>query len=1338
MAIDIGEILIRLRADTGKAGRDFGDFAKRTDARLVSLTKNLDAFSRRLTGLRAIATAALGPAILKIGSDFDKAITNVRAITKETETQFESTRKQAIAVADEYGRSATEVGGALFQIVSAGLRGEQAFTALRAATATAKAGLVDTALATDVLVGTLNAFGKSGNEAAEVAGKLIGVVDRGILTFEDLATKLGNVSPVAAAAGVELEELLGILALLTRNGVRFAQATTQTRGAIVKLIAPGREARKAIEELLGTTIEASIAQRGYIDTLEAVVKASDGTVASFKRLFEDVEAVQGVTAIASQGFNTLREDIEALRNAGNATLVKTTEIQANSLAQLTVAIRSLVQNQVIRFFEEYRDAIIGAATGIRDFLRDNERLVALVVRVTGLVATFAAAGIALGIAIKGVVFILNAYRTALGALGIIKLKDAALNKANTASQLENTAAVATNTAARGGQATAIIGTEVALATNTALLRTNTAAYVLNTKAGTATAAAQATTAAATTKFGLAMNKLGRATGVAVSILGNNVGTFARYGTILARLGVAGAAAAVAFGSFKLGQGIRRALDGELRATEELVERLEEVDELISNISQQNATRLAGERAERQIEVLDNVDELQKKLKEARDLARQGDTAAADEITRIEDRLKKLAPTAAQAQEQIGSTFEQLASQISGALDQLGDETGTAIGGTDPLSAAFGNPDDAIATAALIRAGIAQSSVEARELLERFQQVRQAYRDIGEQIQQDTARSAANENARAALNAGLNASAELLGEVRTKSRELVEETSRGLTSQAVNEFADLNAQFNNIVDDGDRVRNQINNIRAVLARNQQSQFLDKEEFVEAVSTLTELETVIKDIDQAAANVGAQIGNIATAAIEAAAKSRQIIFETTDDLEIELLRKQGKRQQAADRLADKRARERIKQAAEAYNAEREQINDLIEQRRILIEQDAEGNAEEIAQIENAITMRQENLRGIEDKLDLIEEINREEKRGNAEAAREEATRIEDARQKREQAALEEQANAERLLLLEAIRENNLTDEIAARERLIDIETELAALRKGTLENELATINNARERIELLKQELQDAANAGKTDAFEGLTRDALRDITGGSGGATDRGAIRDKLSDINSQEGLDATEDATAAARDTLFNDLNRQRNDAIEAGDTEEVERLNQEIRELIEFWRIFQDEVRRRSEEIKEVEEERQRIEAENAQNAVPAGTPGDPAGPPAPGVDVQPPTTDVQPPATGQPSQAPAQPETPEKPATPAQQQDQDPTTAVSDAASNAQSALAQATARLNTVVNITITAINNMAAETVSGFESVSGKLEELTEATNSNTGELVENRRRIEDLRITKRNG
>ena len=1302
MAINAGEILVRFRADSRQAVREFSQFRRTMNNTIVTTRAQVRDLNRSINGFSLAAGIGLGAAILKIGSSYDKAITNVRAITKETEEQFESTRQSAILLASDYGKAADEVGGALFQIVSAGKRGEEAMQTLTAATKLSKAGLVDVAVATDVLIGSLNAFDIEGTKAEDIAGKLIGTVDRGILTFEQLAGKLGQVSPIANTAGLELEDLLGIIALLTREGVPFNQAITNARGAIIKLVAPGKEARKEIEKILGATIENTLAAKGYVGTLEQLVSVTGNSLATFKRLFEDTEAIAGVATIASAGFDTLRGDIEALEKAGAGNLNRTLEIQAASFSQLSTELTNLIKNRVVAFFEDNADAILGTTQAIIDFLRENEAFVDAIIAGSAAIAALTVAGL-------GLKAFLIAADAILGTVAFTM-------NLFTGSTNVNTQATVANTVVRTASKTAVNAQTTAMVVQTTALRANTIGYVASAVAQRRYVANTAASAVATNGFTASMRKLFPTFLRIPALIGASIGIlkgFAIAASIVAAKILALIAVFAIF--FKLGEKIGRMISGNTKEYADQAERLKELDKVQAGIAQRTQKRLLQERS--------GLDAARASAAEYRDTIRalavaqteaaKGSASAARDVLTLTDRLRELKPASVDALGTASDQLKRYENVIINALretEQFSDTYKGAFTDGGRLLQGFG---ESLTEISALELTLGQDNAEGliqniRDLKDEISGVAAAERELAESSERAKTASGLLGSAIAQSIIVSDEYAQSLDELLNRSRQL----TQGEFTQSFNVIRD------DLVASNDAVSELITQIERLQSTAQQMNIegADPAVLEQSVEQISNLEAQLEKAAEAATRFNQALFALVDEQQAEITESRLEAIDKIKQAEIKALRDVGSEREADLLAAELRREQSIQRVQVSLDEEierRKEINELISAGDITQgERDA---------LQLTIERSEALTRLYEDQKDGIDEAYDRELVAIERNDKERTKRLLEQEKRRTILALNEEKSAQARIALQAIISGEIDKELAARERIAELELEIIAAKGIQAGQELELIDSIKERIELLKQELESIRNAGGTidDAIR-AARDAQRDTGGTSDVEGGREQIQNTLDDAQTKEGVESTAEAFRTALDVEFQKLQEKRKEAVKRGDKEEVEAIDARVKEITEIWRIFTDEIKNRLQEIT--------LEEDARKNATPSTIPGTT---PATAPTTNTPANTTTPTAPGtQGTQPPSQ----TKGTNPQENQDIDAVTdTLREEVNRTREQVATATDALIESAEIVGKAINDLGETVVFGFNTVTKKLEEVANQVNENTASIRASTTDVERLRI-----
>nr|DAW20817.1 MAG TPA: minor tail protein [Caudoviricetes sp.] len=292
-----------------QGGQQVDKTFSRLGASIDNITKNA------LGGLKTMTAAMLGyTAISKVGDymqemianvgQFNKAMTEVSTISKEVTENMADYKKQVAGLTAEIPIGATEAAKALYQIVSAGQEGANAMKVLEVSAKAAVGGVTETATAADTITTLLNAYHLSASEAESISDKLFTTVRLGKTTMTELGASIAQAAPTAAAYGVSMNELLGAVATLTKQGVPTAIAMTQINAAITEAV-----------NVLG---DSAFEGRTFAEALGEIRDSADGSMTALKGSITNIRALKGALGLTGDAASTAKSDLEAMANATGA------------------------------------------------------------------------------------------------------------------------------------------------------------------------------------------------------------------------------------------------------------------------------------------------------------------------------------------------------------------------------------------------------------------------------------------------------------------------------------------------------------------------------------------------------------------------------------------------------------------------------------------------------------------------------------------------------------------------------------------------------------------------------------------------------------------------------------------------------------------------------------------------------------------------------------------------------------------------------------------------------------------------------------------------------------
>ena len=212
----------------GKIGQKINDLTKRFGG-LGQVAQIAGGFIVGQLAMRALdAVTDFVKGSIDAFAKFEDTLTTIVAVSGKTGAEakrlYQELERAAHTAGVQFAVGANKAAQALESLVKAGLEGENAIKALNAALALAQIEGIETAQASDMLVGVMNQFHYSASEATKVVDTLVNASMVGIDTASGFATALSYCGATAAAVGFTLQETAAALVAINNQGIAAEKA----------------------------------------------------------------------------------------------------------------------------------------------------------------------------------------------------------------------------------------------------------------------------------------------------------------------------------------------------------------------------------------------------------------------------------------------------------------------------------------------------------------------------------------------------------------------------------------------------------------------------------------------------------------------------------------------------------------------------------------------------------------------------------------------------------------------------------------------------------------------------------------------------------------------------------------------------------------------------------------------------------------------------------------------------------------------------------------------------------------------------------------------------------
>lgn len=290
----------------------------------------------------------LGAAIVKTTSDFDTAMSNVKAVSGATGEDFTKLRDKAKEMGATTQFSATQAAEAMGYMAMAGWDTNQIVDGLSGVMYAAAASGEDLAMVSDIITDSMTAFGMKASEAAHFADVLAQASNASNTDIAMLGESFKYVAPLAGSLGYSAEDTSMALGLMANAGIKAGQGGTSLRAALTRLVKPTKEVAGMMEEygLSLTNSDGSMKSLGQVmEMLRSKLGGLDqATQAQAAATLFGQEAMSGMLAIINTSEADYGKLSDAIYNADGAAENMAATMQDNlkgKIDQLTSALEGV-------------------------------------------------------------------------------------------------------------------------------------------------------------------------------------------------------------------------------------------------------------------------------------------------------------------------------------------------------------------------------------------------------------------------------------------------------------------------------------------------------------------------------------------------------------------------------------------------------------------------------------------------------------------------------------------------------------------------------------------------------------------------------------------------------------------------------------------------------------------------------------------------------------------------------------------------------------------------------------------------------------------------------------
>lgn len=389
---------------------------------------NMQKAGKALTKYVTTPIVGLATASVKVGADFDKAMSQVAATMGKTVDEIQDLRDFAIEMGSTTAFSATEAAEGLNYMALAGYDAEKAMAMLPTVLNLASAGTMDLGQASDMVTDAQTALGLSIDETVTLVDQMATAAANSNTSVSQLGDAILTIGGNAKGISGGTKELATALGILADNGIKGSEAGTHLRNIMLKMSPDTDKAVIAWDKLGVSAYDALGNLRPLPNIFADIKKGMRGMTAEEKQntlsdMFKvtDLASVNALLDTSAERWKELGAAIED--SSGSASKMAGTQL--NNLAGDLTLLKSALEGAAIAvsdvlspILRELAGHINNLVTWFNELDPETKKMIVMVAAIAAAIGPLL---IVIGMIVSSVGTIITLIGTLSGPVGAIIL-----------------------------------------------------------------------------------------------------------------------------------------------------------------------------------------------------------------------------------------------------------------------------------------------------------------------------------------------------------------------------------------------------------------------------------------------------------------------------------------------------------------------------------------------------------------------------------------------------------------------------------------------------------------------------------------------------------------------------------------------------------------------------------------------------------------------------------------------------------------------------------------------------------------------------------------------------
>lgn len=354
--------------------KNVGEFQrtyKRTGRDIQRTGRSISSFGSTLTKTLTVPLIGAGAAAIKIGMDFEEAMSEVQAVTGATGQELEQLEQAARDAGSKTSKSATDAADALQYMGLAGWSVKDSMDGLMPVLRLSEAGNIDLGRASDLVTDSMSAMGI---EIQDLEGYLDVIAQTARSSNTDIDAMMEaylGVGGVLRGLDVELDESATALGMLANAGIKGSEAGQSLSAILTNLTSPTGRAKDAIEELGFSAFDSEGNFKGLDTILFELKDSMDGMTTeqknNYKAMIAGKNHTKGLNALLDGLDDTYDELTDSIGDS-NGALDEMAETMKDNLKGTLTEIKSALEEVGLQVYDILKPALEDVVDTVHKFV----------------------------------------------------------------------------------------------------------------------------------------------------------------------------------------------------------------------------------------------------------------------------------------------------------------------------------------------------------------------------------------------------------------------------------------------------------------------------------------------------------------------------------------------------------------------------------------------------------------------------------------------------------------------------------------------------------------------------------------------------------------------------------------------------------------------------------------------------------------------------------------------------------------------------------------------------------------------------------------------------------